>query len=220
MIDLKKHICSIFAAGTYYNYEKPVKGSLIIAADGGCDYLLSQNIKPDYAIGDFDSGKCPEDIPAIRLNPVKDETDTFEAVKLGIEKGCNEFHFFGATGGRSAHTFANIQTLAMLAQKGMSGFIYADNEIFTVIHDGKIIFDKESEGYLSVFSLDIKCDGVFEKGLKYSLDNYNLSNSYPVGVSNEFVGNEAEISVKSGNLLIIYTFNAIVKSITNISGDE
>ncbi|MBR3439798.1 MAG: thiamine diphosphokinase [Clostridia bacterium] len=200
--------CSIFAAGTYYCSEKPVKDSLIIAADGGCDYLISNNIVPDYAIGDFDSGKCPENIPSFRLNPVKDETDTFEAVKLGIEKGCTEFHLFGVAGGRTAHTVANIQTLIMLAERGMSGFLYGDNEIMTVINNGNIKFSDESKGYISVFSLDTSCDGVCEKGLKYSLDNYQLTNSYPVGVSNEFVGKEAEISVRKGNLLIIYTFDA------------
>ena len=219
MIKLKNNICSIFAAGTYYHYEKPVINSLIIAADGGCDYLLSHNYLPDYAIGDFDSGNCPEDIPAIRLNPVKDETDTFEAVKLGIEKGCTEFHFFGAAGGRTAHTMANIQTLAMLAEKGMSGFIYGNNEIFTVIHNGIITFDKDSSGYISVFSLEKTCRGVSEKGLKYSLENCTLSNTYPIGVSNEFVGRSAEISVKDGSVMIIYTTDAKTESIINNSGE-
>lgn len=212
--------CSVFAAGTYYCSEKPVKDSLIIAADGGCDYLISNNIVPDYAIGDFDSGKCPENVPSFRLNPVKDETDTFEAVKLGIEKGCSEFHLFGATGGRTAHTIANIQTLIMLSEKGMTGFIYGNNEIFTVINGGIINFTEDSKGYISVFSLNGECEGVYEKGLKYSLDNYNLTNSYPVGVSNEFIGNEAEISIKNGKLLVICSFDAKINSIINKSGDE
>ena len=217
---LKTDKCSIFAAGTYYSCEKPVENSLVIAADGGCDYLLSQNCLPDYAIGDFDSGNCPEDIPSIRLNSVKDETDTFEAVNLGMEKGCTEFHLFGATGGRTAHTMANIQTLAMLAEKGMSGFIYGNNEIFTVLFNGKITFNEESKGYISIFSLDEKCEGVSEKGLKYSLDNYGLSNSYPVGVSNEFTGKQAEISVTDGKLLIIYSFDAKIRDIINNSGEK
>ena len=216
---MKKKICSIFGAGAYYSNEKPVENSLIIAADGGCDYLLSHNYLPDYAIGDFDSGNCPEDIPAIKLNPVKDETDTFEAVKLGIEKGCTEFHFFGAAGGRTAHTIANIQTLVMLAEKGMSGFIYGNNEIFTVIHNGIITFDKDSSGYISVFSLEKTCGGVSNKGLKFTLENNTLSNTYPIGVSNEFVGRSAEISVKDGSVLIIYTNDVKTESIINNSGE-
>lgn len=212
---MKKSICSIFAAGTFYSYEKPIENSLVIAADGGCDYLLSHNYFPDYAIGDFDSGNCPEKIPAIRLNPVKDETDTYEAVNLGIEKGCKEFHFFGATGGRTSHTMANIQTLSMLAEKGMSGFIYGDNEVFTVLFNGKIAFDKASSGYVSVFSLDKTCHGVYENGLKYTLKNYTLSNTYPIGVSNEFIGIPAEISVSDGSLLVICSFDAKIENVIN-----
>ena len=215
VIVMENKKCSIFAAGTHYSFEKPLDNSLIIAADGGCDYLLSHNIVPDYAIGDFDSGKCPDGIPAVKLNPVKDKPDTFEAVELGIEKGCSEFHIFGATGGRTAHTAANIQTLAMLAEKGMTGYIYGDNEVFVVIDSGAIKFSENSKGYISIFSLDAECKGVCENGLKYSLDNYNLKNTYPVGVSNEFTGNEAEISVKMGKILIIFSFDAEVKSVIN-----
>ncbi|MBQ6264397.1 MAG: thiamine diphosphokinase [Clostridia bacterium] len=218
---MNRNKCSIFAAGTYYSYEKPVDNSLIIGADGGSDYLISHGFLPDFVIGDFDSGTCPENIPSFRLNPVKDETDTFEAVKLGINKGCDEFHIFGASGGRTAHTMANIQTLAMLAEKGMTGFIYGNNEVFTVIHNGFIKFNEKSKGYISVFSLEKKCRGVCEKGLRYSLENFNLSNIYPIGVSNEFIGEQAEISVANGGLLIIYTFDAEIYTVKNkYSGEE
>ena len=50
--------------------------------------------------------------------------------------------------------------------------------------------------------------GVSETGLKYLLDNFTMTNAYPVGVSNEFIGEPAEISVETGTLLIIYTTEA------------
>ncbi len=51
--------------------------------------------------------------------------------------------------------------------------------------------------------------GVYETGLKYRLENYTMSSTYPIGVSNEFTGKPAEISVNEGILLIVYTMEAM-----------
>ena len=56
-----------------------------------------------------------------------------------------------------------------------------------------------------MFSLDEKCTGVSEKGGKYELSDVELTNDFPIGVSNEFTGNPVTISVKNGSLLIITT---------------
>ena len=168
-------------------------------------------ITPDAVIGDFDSAQKPENVDVIQLNPVKDETDTWEAVRLGIENGCTDFYIYGGTGGRSDHTFANIQLITMLAKKGMKARLFGNGEIMTVVHNSSIAFSADSQGMVSVFSLCEKSDGVSEKGLKYLLDGYDMTNDYAIGVSNEFVGERAEISVKKGTLLVIYTDRATVE---------
>ncbi len=43
-----------------------------------------------------------------------------------------------------------------------------------------------------------------ERGFKYVVENVTLNNSTPTGLSNEFVGSAADISVKNGVLLLIY----------------
>ena len=57
--------------------------------------------------------------------------------------------------------------------------------------------------YSPIFSLNEKAHGVTIRGLKYELEDATLSNAMPVGVSNEFVGVESEVSVKDGTLLLI-----------------
>ncbi len=207
------HICYIFGAGSYYNDELPSfdPDDFIIAADGGYSFLEKHKVKPDLILGDFDSlGFVPEykDTEIIKLNPVKDDTDLLYAVRKGIERDYNLFYFFGGTGGRTSHTISNIQTLTMLAKQGLKGFLYGDNEIFTVISNSSVSFSEESKGFISVFSIDTVSTGVYETGLKYTLDDYSMNNSFPVGVSNEFIGSSAQIRVTNGTLLIIFSRDA------------
>ncbi len=209
--DMNSEKCFVFGAGEYYGCEKPCIDGFVVAADGGYKKLYEWGINPDAVIGDFDSAEMPEGIDAIKLNPVKDETDTLEAVRLGIEKGCTDFYIYGGTGGRSDHTFANIQLITMLAKKGLKARLFGNGEIMTVIHNSSIAFSERSQGYVSVFSLCEKSEGVSETGLKYLLDAYDMTNDYAIGVSNEFIGERAEISVKKGTLLVIYTNRATVE---------
>lgn len=197
--------CFIVGAGQHYNDDvlDIRKQDYVIAADAGYEYLVDKNIKCDMVIGDFDSvDSLPIHDNVIKLNPIKDETDMLSAVNQGIKKGYTKFHIYGGCGKRFAHTMANIQLLTMLASKGMQGYLYGENEILTVIKDSYISFDKMKKGYISVFSLTNECIGVYEKNLKYLLDDYTMVNDYAIGVSNEFIGKESEVGVKKGTLLI------------------
>lgn len=198
--------CYVIGAGdcAELNFEKN-SSDFVVAADGGLRYLDACGIVPDIIIGDFDSlGEIPEGGNIIRLKPEKDVTDMYAAVEAGIERGYSDFRIYGATGGRLDHTLANIQLIASLAQKGMNAKIIDGSTVITSIYNSSLIFDGEYSGYISVFAHNDVCRGVSIKGLKYELDNAELSNSFPLGVSNEFIGKESAISVEKGTLIIIY----------------
>ncbi len=201
--------CYITGAGSHYYNDNftPEADDLVIAADGGFIFNSLHGIRTDIIIGDFDSltdeyGAEAETV--IRLNPVKDETDMLSAVNTAAERGYTEFHLYGASGGRTDHTIANIQLLNSIAARGMRGYLYCEKEIMTVIRDSEICFDSSLAGYISVFALDTVCENVTEKGLKYEIENYRMTNSFPVGVSNEFTGCASSVSVGKGSLLIIF----------------
>lgn len=206
----KKNLCHIVGAGEPSSAPpRPRPGDLLIAADGGYEYTEAHGLTPDIVIGDFDSiHQVPDHPHLIRLNPIKDETDTLSAIRLGQERGYERFALYCGTGGRTDHTIANLQNLVMLARRGQRGWLIGQNEIFTAIHNGSIRFSAASKGFLSVFSMTDQSTGVCETGLKYQLRDAVLTHEYPVGVSNEFTGSEAEISVENGTLLIIYTMEA------------
>lgn len=212
-------ICYIIAA-CKENFDtisfKPQKGDMVIAADGGYDLLKEINIDADILLGDFDSiQKIPEHKHIIKHPVQKDDTDTFLAYKLAMEKGYRNFVIFGGIGGRIDHTIANIRMLSDIAENGGRAFLLGNGAVLTAISDTKITFPEYYSGYISVFANGKDAEGVSINGLKYAADNISLKSSISLGVSNEFVGERAEISVKDGNLLVVW-YQSIVDFLKNI----
>lgn len=204
-MDKNEGIFYIVAAGERTNLNfVPTSKDFVVAVDGGFDYLAETNRKADLVIGDMDSiRKFPAHNNVIRLKKEKDDTDTLAAIKIGIEKGYQVFHIYCGTGGRLSHTFANIQCLDFLAQKGLRGYLCSNDQILTVIHNEEIIIDQPDNPLISVFSLSPQTL-VTLNGLKYCGENIALQSSYPLGVSNEFICSSAKIKAGGGSLLIVY----------------
>ena len=198
--------CYIFGAlNTEIVDFNPQENDLIIAADGGYSTLKKLNIKPDLVVGDFDSlGEAPKDETVIKHPIKKDDTDTLLAVKIGLEKGYKTFVIYGAVGGRLDHTVATIQTATFVAENGGIAYIYDGNHTVTTIKNSSINFKANAKGYISIFALSGVAKGVTIKGLLYELNDAEITPSFPIGVSNEFISKESEISVKDGILTIIF----------------
>lgn len=180
----------------------------VIAADGGYDMLEKSGIKPDVVIGDFDSVSAPVKHKCVIKHPVeKDDTDSFLAYKLGYDKGYRTFVIYGGVGGRMDHTVANMQMLCNMAKNGARGFLVGENTVITAICNSKISFSAGNSGKLGVFAHGAEANGVSISGVKYTLDNGTVTPDFPIGVSNEFTGRCAEISVSDGTLLIIWYEN-------------
>lgn len=201
---MEQGICYIVGAGDCSRlllHQK--KNDFIIAVDGGYEYLKGRRI--DLVVGDFDSLKyVPEHPNVIKLEPEKDDTDMMIALKEGLKAGYKVFHIYGGCGGRFDHTLANIQCLAYLAAENARGYLFDRSQIITLIQNDSISFQNDMKGYISAFAYGEKAEGVTLKGLKYPLENAELSDTFPLGVSNEFTGEKASVSVKKGRLLIVY----------------
>ena len=197
--------CVIFCAAECDGLARPIgPESFVIAADGGLRHTEKLGIAPDAVLGDFDSlGFCPE---GANVFPVeKDDTDAMLAVRLGLERGCEEFLLYGSLDGpRLDHTVANFQTLQFLADHGAAGYLIGNTTMVTVVKNGKITFPAGLSGTISVFCMGPDAVGVTEKGLFYGLENASLTSGFPLGVSNHFTGEAAEISVKNGSLLVLW----------------
>jgi thiamine pyrophosphokinase len=181
----------------------------IIAADGGLDYLMKAGISPNLVIGDFDSAssRYSEYGFDTKTFPVqKDDTDMLLAIKEGLARGYRDFVIYGGTGGRFDHTLANLQCLGYLVNNGARGRLVGGNGSFiTMIKGGSITFEAKEYKIgtkISVFAFGGEAIGVTEKGLKYTLDNATIKCDFPIGVSNEFIGEDVYIKVDDGILMI------------------
>lgn len=202
---MKNGICYIVCAGENYGLDfAPQSGDYVIAADGGFKYLEQSDIKADLVIGDFDTLKYKPDHPnIITLDKVKDDTDTLAAIREGINLGYSLFHIYCGLGGCIEHSIANIQLLAYLSEQNKKGFLFGKDCVITAVTNSSIKFPSDTTGRISVFSMSETSEGVYLKGLKYELDNAMLTSTFPIGVSNEFIGEESTITVTKGTVLIV-----------------
>lgn len=177
-----------------------------VFCDGGLKHKTHLDVEPDFVIGDFDSFEKPtKSEENIMILPCeKDDTDTFAAVKLMLEKGFKDFLLVGVIGQRLDHSLGNVSILLYLKQNGARGFIVDDySEMLVIDHCEHI--KQGSFSYFSIISLDDKLEDVCISGAKYPLQNAVIENQYQFAVSNEPV-NDTEIIIGKGNALLIKVF--------------
>ena len=180
----------------------------IICADTSFSEAIRQNIKIDLIIGDFDSGhpqSFPTGIETITVPAEKDDSDTLLCVKEAIKRGFDKIVIAGGIGGRLDHTFANIQTLYYGRVNGVDISISDGKNEAMILYPGVYDFEKRNGFYLSVFAYSEKVAGLNLKGVKYTLENADITNFFPIGLSNEIVSESAEVSFSNGVVLVIFS---------------
>jgi len=202
-IVIKPPICYIVCALPQNHTLSPAPGDLVIAADGGYAHL--NGIHADLVVGDFDSlGFVPAGESVVRHPAEKDDTDTMLAARIGIARGYRAFVLLGGVGGRLDHTLANIQTLAFLRENGARAALRGEEETITFLQNESLRFRAGMNGIVSVFSFGAVAKGVYERGFAYALTDATLTDTNPLGVSNAFTGEIAEVSVREGRLVVLY----------------
>lgn len=195
----------IFCAAGFDGLLEPVReDDFLLAADGGLRHLQSLGMTPDEILGDFDSlGYVPEH--SCRFPVEKDDTDSMLAIRRGLALGYREFWLYGSLDGpRLDHTVANYQALQYLCDHGAFGYLIGKDYLVTVVKNGSLRFPAGCRGTVSVFCPGSDAYGVTLKGLYYPLENGALTSGFPLGVSNHFTGQSAEISVEQGSLLVFF----------------
>ena len=215
---MNKGNCILIGAGDLTLSEIPVgENDLCISVDGGYEYCKLLEITPDYILGDFDSisekeaesvaeiAKTEED-RVIILPVEKDDTDMLAAIKLGLSEGYQNFRIYGGMGGRIEHTIANIQCLLYLKEHNAVGYLMDGTGMILVAKEEEISFQESLEGYMSLFSMGDKANVSIEN-MKYPLKEQEVTNSFPLGISNEFIfGKKGKVTVHKGAVMMIVSW--------------
>ncbi|ASK63541.1 thiamine diphosphokinase [Virgibacillus phasianinus] len=182
-----------------------------IGADRGSLTLLSNQIRPDYALGDFDSINQQEQIRIekeskyfLKFNVEKDQTDLEIAIDKALELKGERIYFFGVTGGRLDHGLVNIQSLYVLLKQECSGIIIDKSNCVELFTPGSYRINSEKEfPNISFVPFSQHVSGLSLKGFYYPLQNYNLTWGSTRCISNKLLLNNGTFSFDKGILLLI-----------------
>ena len=206
-------ICLVVGSGSIESDEllrSIAKSSrLLICADGGAFYFQRAGITPNVLIGDFDSIKPAFlklykelGVEIIKYPSNKDYTDMELALDYAIIHGASRIYIMGAIGSRMDHTMSNIQLLHKLADNGVEGVVVNENNYIYLISESIEIGKKD--GYmLSLVPATERVEGITTQGLTYALKDAVMHIGTGLGISNEFTGEKAVISIKKGRLYAI-----------------
>lgn len=204
--------CVILSAGPVSD-PKILAGFLlpddyIVAADGGWRLASRMQVTPSALVADFDSLTAVETADAVEIVTLpteKDVTDTAEAMRLAYEKGYRSFLLLGCTGGRLDHFQAALAVAADYVKRGCEVTLADEKNEIHLLMPGSYVYPACPNEKISLFAFGGEVTGLFVDGLKYTVADYTLSPYDPLCVSNEWMGEDACFSFKSGLLMLYFT---------------
>ena len=187
-------------------------GSLVIAADGGANWLTGLGRMPDRLVGDLDSiepavlRRVEEAaVPIERHSPDKEASDLELAVDAAVDAGAAEIIILGGMGGpRADHGLANVLLLADPSLAGTPIQLVHGSTSIRPAHEGRSLELGAARGDL-VTLLPVAGDarGVTTRGLRWPLAGAVLRLGRSRGLSNVVDDAPASVSLEAGTLLVV-----------------
>lgn len=159
-------------------------GGKVVAADGGANAALSQGIRPDAVIGDFDSidDHTRTTLQADTLHYIEDQ-DTSDFDKCLSNIAAPLILGVGFTGARIDHQLANFNTLVRFPTRRC--ILLGEGDI-AFLPPPSFFLDLEPGTPVSLFPFGA-VEGTSE-GLKWPISGLNFNPDGRIGTSNEAMG--------------------------------
>jgi thiamine pyrophosphokinase len=181
----------------------------VIAADSGMDHALTLGASVDVLVGDLDSvsaeGRRQAEATGVHVieHPAaKDATDLELALALALAEGPRMVTVVGGHGGRLDHLLANVSLLASPLLAGVEVRALLGPALVTVIRSAAALRGRPGE-LVSLLPVHGPALGVRTEGLRYPLRTEDLPVGSSRGVSNELLGPDATITIRSGTLVAV-----------------
>jgi thiamine pyrophosphokinase len=186
---------------------------LVIAVDGGADTADRLGLRPDLAVGDFDS-ITPGGLEQLRVAGIpvevaaaaKDESDTELAVRAALARGADALTIVGGLGGRPDHLIANVGLLALDALGERPVELLDERSRISLLRGpGRRELRGRVGDLVSLLPLGPGVDGVSTAGLAWPLADEALPVGPARGLSNVRVEPVASVAIRSGLLVVVET---------------
>jgi thiamine pyrophosphokinase len=202
----------IFSGGRLGRWalDRVQPGDMLIGADGGALFLAENSLRPDVALGDFDSVTA-EELQLIRrmsgetldCDPVdKDYTDTELAFRLALSKRPRQIELIGALGTRFDHSLANVHLLKTASDCGVDAVIADEYNVIRLVSD-QLVLNNAGYPYVSLLPLTPVVRGITLSGFRYPLDEAALEIGQSLGISNVLEDKLGIVRIREGLLLVI-----------------
>jgi thiamine pyrophosphokinase len=182
---------------------------LIVAADGGAERLAFFGLRPDVAVGDFDSLSATRvaelTAAGVRIvrHPVrKDQTDAELAVQEALCAGAKVIDLAGALGGAFDHSLGSVALLRHLAGIGVAARLVEPAFSVTVaVAPRRLVLAAAPGARFSCLPLTRRAV-VSLSGFDYELDHVALRADACRGVGNQVARAGAEVVVHAGAVIL------------------
>lgn len=182
-----------------------------IAADRGMEFLRRAGLTPDCIVGDFDSADArtlsyfeEKGMEIRRFRAEKDATDMEIAVQTAIEKGSGGITILGAFGTRFDHMLGSLKNLT-LALEARIPCCMVDAHNRVRLADAPLTLKKSAQfgKYVSLLAFAEPVTGLTLEGFFYPLHGYTMMAGDAIGISNQIVKEQADITFDAGRLIVI-----------------
>ncbi|MBO8125826.1 MAG: thiamine diphosphokinase [Firmicutes bacterium] len=192
--------------------ELSQKSDVVIGVDGGTRQAYAAGLPVHLLLGDLDSIDpdllrylTEQETPIAKFPPEKDATDTELALDLAKSWGARRVYLVSGVGSRLDHSLANLLLLTRFARYFDS--LVLETALATVYYlseaHSRFSFDLALGRPFSLLALTPEAAGISISGAKYLLNNATLTFGSTLGVSNEGLGGEVEVSLESGVCALI-----------------
>lgn len=186
--------------------EELPEADLIIAADSGYDLAIKAGFAVDVLVGDMDSIET-EVIPGhviVERHPTdKDSTDLELALARVMDDKPQRIVVVGGAGGRVDHELAAAALLCSDRWAEIDEIDWVTDRGWSHVIRGRRIVHGDVGDVISLIPMGGPVTGVRTKGLRWNLNDASMDPGTTWGVSNEFDGPVADVTIRSGCLLAV-----------------
>ena len=183
---------------------------LVLGADAGARYADTLNVSLDAIIGDLDSLSDLEEqgidnTEFVSYPAEKDETDLELALLYAEKQRADHIVMVGVLGGRMDMTITNMLLLTRASLSSCKIEVWHGEQTGWVIKPPGEDISGHPGDTVSLIPLGGDASGITTKGLKYSLNDEDLTFGSVRGISNQMEKPSAHVKLSEGLLLAVHT---------------